>query len=60
MSYKELVDRIIADGVLTSKEYLELLETANKDGVLDAEEREGILKVLKMKEEAKLKLFSKD
>lgn len=54
MSYTDLVNRIIEDGKLTTDEYQELLTTANADGVIDDEEREGILKVLAMKKEGTL------
>lgn len=54
MSYTDLVNRIIEDGILTTDEYIELLETANEDGKIDDEEREGIMKVLKMKKEGTL------
>jgi hypothetical protein len=60
MSYRDLVQRIIADGRLTAEEYKLLLKTANEDGVIDAEEREGILKVLGMKQRGELKLFGED
>lgn len=60
MSFKDLVERIIADGVLTADEYEELLKTANADGKIDEEEREGILKVLDMKNKGELKLFTKN
>lgn len=54
MSYTDLVNRIIEDGILTTDEYIELLETANEDGKIDDEERKGIMKVLKMKKEGTL------
>lgn len=54
MSYTDLINRIIEDGILTTDEYIELLETANEDGKIDDEEREGIMKVLKMKKEGTL------
>lgn len=54
MSYTDLVNRIIEDGKLTTDEYQELLATANADGIIDKEEREGILKVLSLKKEGKL------
>lgn len=60
MSYTDLVERIIADGVLTADEYEELLKTANADGKIDEEERQGILRVLEMKDRGELKLFTKD
>lgn len=60
MSYTDLVNRIIADGVLTVSEYEELLKTANADGKIDEEERKGILKVLEMKNNGELKFFSKN
>lgn len=54
MSYTDLVNRIIEDGKLTTDEYQELLATANADGIIDKEEREGILTVLSLKKEGKL------
>ena len=54
VTIKELVDKIIADGVVTKKEYDELLETVHADGVVDAEEKEQIDRIYGLIKEGKV------
>ena len=60
MSYSDVIATIIKDGQLTVKQYEMLIKTANEDGVIDREEREGILKVPEMKNRGELKLFGEE
>jgi len=53
---KDMVDRIIADGVITDEEYKELLENVHEDKVVDAEEKEQIDRVYTLIKEGKVKM----
>ncbi len=45
---KELVDRIIEDGVISGDEYDELLKTIHADGKIDQGEKDQIDRVYKL------------
>ena len=44
-SIKDLVDRIIEDGVLTNTEHQEFMDSVHKDGEIDAEESEQTVEI---------------
>ena len=46
MNIRELTDRILADGKLTSQEQEQLLNAITEDGKVDAEEAEQIKRVM--------------
>jgi polyhydroxyalkanoate synthesis regulator phasin len=54
MSIKQLVDRIVADGVLTEKEHQEFLNKVREDNRIDPEESEQIARLMKMIENGEL------
>lgn len=53
---KDLVDRIIADGTITSKEHEELLQQMYKDKVVDEEESDELARIFKLIKEGKVVL----
>jgi hypothetical protein len=55
-SIKELVDRIIEDGVLSPEEHAEFIKHVTADGQVDREESEQIKRVFQLISEGKLKV----
>lgn len=55
-SLKDLVDRIIEDGVLTNDEHQEFMDRVHQDGQIDAEESEQISRIFKLIQEGKLQV----
>ncbi len=56
MSIKQLVDRIVADGVITKAEHEEFLRKVKEDGKIDKEESEQISRLREMIEKGELKI----
>ena len=56
MGVKKLVDKIIADGKLTKKEYAALSDAIKADGRIDPEEEAQVQRILDMITEGKLEL----
>ncbi len=56
MSIKELVDRIIEDGVITKAEHEEFLLKVKENGKIDSEESKQISRLRKMIEKGELKI----
>ncbi len=56
MSIKQLVDRIVADGVITKAEHEEFLRKVKEDGKIDKEESEQISRLRRMIEKGELKI----
>lgn len=54
MDIRELINKILADGKLTSVEQEQLLEAINADGKINAAENEQVRRVLSMIHEGKL------
>ncbi len=50
----ELVEEIIADGVIDKEEYAQLMSAFHDDGKIDAEEKELINKVYNLIKEGKV------
>ena len=55
-SIKELLDRIIEDGVMTGDEHSEFIRRVNADGEIDDEESEQIARLFQLISEGKLKV----
>ncbi len=56
MSIKELVDRIIEDGVITKAEHEEFLLKVKENGKIDSEESKQISRLREMIEKGELKI----
>jgi len=59
-SIKELVDQIIADGVLTREEHDSFIEQVHADGEIDQEESEQISRLFRMIQEGQLKVVDEE
>ena len=55
-SIKELLDRIIEDGVMTAEEHSEFIRRVNADGEIDDEESEQIARLFQLISDGKLKV----
>ena len=53
---KELVDRIIEDGVMSKEEHEEFIKRVNADGEVDEEEATQITRLFQLISEGKLKV----
>lgn len=60
MGIKELVDKLVEDGVITSSEHEEFINLVHKDGVVDDEESAQIARVFSMISEGTLKVVDED
>ena len=56
MSIKDMVDQIIANGVITKEEHEAFLRKVNEDNKIDPEESKQISRIRKMIEEGTLKV----
>ncbi|MBL7662704.1 hypothetical protein JNK13_08125 [bacterium] len=56
---KALLDRVIADGVLTEDEHEELIEAMYGDGELDETESQEIARLFQMIKDGKLTIVNK-
>ncbi len=59
-SIKELVDQIIADGVLTREEHDAFIDQVHADGQIDEEESEQISRLFRMIQEGTLKVVDEE
>ena len=57
---KELVDQIIADGVLTREEHDSFIEQVHADGQIDAEESEQISRLFRLIQDGTLKVVDEE
>ncbi len=57
---KELVDQIIADGVLTREEHDSFIEQVHADGQIDEEESAQISRLFRMIQEGTLKVVDEE
>jgi len=54
---KSIMDRIVADGVITQEEHDEFIEAVHRDGEIDEEESAQISRMFKMLQEGKLRII---
>lgn len=59
-SIKELVDKIIEDGVLTREEHDSFIDQVHADGEIDQEESEQISRLFKLIQDGTLKVVDED
>jgi polyhydroxyalkanoate synthesis regulator phasin len=57
---KELVDKFVADGVLTREEHDSFIESIHADGQIDAEESAEISRLFKLIQEGKLQVVDQE
>ena len=57
---KELVDQIIADGVLTREEHDSFIEQVHADGQIDEEESEQISRLFRLIQDGTLKVVDEE
>jgi hypothetical protein len=56
----EMLDEIIADGIMTSAEHEALMEEIHADGKIDEVERAQISRIFKLIQEGKLKIVDEE
>ncbi len=56
----EMLDQIIADGVMTSEEHEAFMEEVHADGKIDEHEKAQISRIFKLIQEGKLKIVDED
>lgn len=56
----EMLDQIIADGVMTSEEHEAFMEEVHADGKIDEHEKAQISRIFKLIQEGKLKIIDED
>jgi len=54
MNIKELIDRVIEDGVVTAHEHKMVLDAVSQDGVLDQDEAREIKRLMQLISEGKV------
>lgn len=60
MNIKELVDRAMEDGEISSTEYDAIIEAIHKDGKINDEEREQLSALFRLTQEGKIKISDSD
>ena len=56
----DMLDQIIADGVMTSEEHEAFMEEVHADGKIDEQEKAQISRIFKLIQEGKLKIIDED
>ena len=57
---KDLVDKYVADGVMTSQEHDEFMARVHADGQIDAEEQEQISRIFSLISSGQLKIVDEE